>query len=133
MVTAICVHLLQRYSTRKTNADTCAAISCDGLPKAHLGKVLEYIHEYADQNLSLLEMAQQVQMSPYYFSRLFKQSTGQSPHQYLINRRIQQVKRLLATTSLSIADIAAQAGFTDQSHLARHFKRQVGVTPSQFR
>ncbi|WGV26857.1 helix-turn-helix domain-containing protein [Halotia branconii] len=134
MVTAICVHLLQRYSTQKTNADTrTAKLSSDGLSKAHLGTVLEYIHEYADQNLSLLEMAQQVQMSPYYFSRLFKQSTGLSPHQYLIAHRIQQTKRLLTTTKLSIAEIAAQAGFTDQSHLARHFKRQLGVTPSQFR
>jgi AraC family transcriptional regulator len=132
MVTAICVHLSQRYSTQKISAHA-AELSSDGLPKAHLGTVLEYIHEHADQNLSLLEMAQQVQMSPYYFSRLFKQSTGLSPHQYLISHRIQQTKRLLATTKLSIAEIAAQAGFTDQSHLARHFKRQLGVPPSQFR
>ncbi len=132
MVTAICVHLLQRYSTRKTNAHTIEP-SSDGLPKTQLSQVLEYIHEYADQNLSLLEMAQQVQMSPYYFSRLFKQSTGLSPHQYLITHRIEQVKRLLETTKLSIAEIASQAGFADQSHLARHFKRQLGVSPSQFR
>jgi AraC family transcriptional regulator len=78
-------------------------------------------------------MAQEAQMSPYYFSHLFKQSTGLSPHQYLISCRIQQAKQMLTTTALSIAEIAAQAGFVDQSHLARHFKRQFGVPPSQFR
>lgn len=134
MVTAVCVHLLQHYSVQNPEAGTYTAnLSSIGLSKARLSEVLDYIHEYADQNPSLLEMAQQVQMSPYHFSRLFKQSTGQSPHQYLISRRIQQAKQLLTTTELSIAEIAAQVGFTDQSHLARHFKRQMRVTPSQFR
>jgi AraC family transcriptional regulator len=134
MVTAACAHLLQCYSTQSLNANRLAAtLSPDGLSKACLDQVLDYIHKHTDQNLSLAEMAQSVQMSSYHFSRLFKQSTGQSPHQYLISRRVQHVKRLLATTGLSIAEIAAQTGFTDQSHLIRHFKRQVGVTPSQFR
>ena len=129
MATAFSAHLLQHYSTRKPKVKTYSA----GLSKARLGEVLEYIHEHSDQNPSLLEMAQQVQMSPYHFSRLFKQSTGLSPHQYLISHRVQQARRMLTTTALSIAEIAAQAGFTDQSHLARHFKRQLGVAPSQFR
>ena len=129
MATAFSAHLLQHYSTRKPKVKTYSA----GLSKARLGEVLEYIHEHSDQNPSLLEMAKQVQMSPYYFSRLFKQSTGLSPHQYLISHRVQQARRMLTTTALSIAEIAVQAGFTDQSHLARHFKRQLGVAPSQFR
>ena len=133
MVTTICVHLLRRYSIQNPNAGTHAVISSVGLSKAILGEVLEYIHAHTDQNPSLFEMARQVQMSPYHFSRLFKQSTGQSPHQYLIGCRLQQAKRLLVTTGLSIAEIAAQTGFTDQSHFARHFKRQLGVPPSQFR
>ena len=129
MMTAVSAHLLQRYSTRKPNVKTYAV----GLSKTHLRQITEYIHEHYDQNLSLLEMSQQAQMSPYYFSHLFKQSTGLSPHQYLISCRIQQAKRLLTTTALSIAEIAAEVGFVDQSHLARHFRRQFGVPPSQFR
>ena len=129
MATAVSTHLLQQYSTRKPNVKTYPA----GLSKTRLRQVTDYIHERSDQNLSLLEMAQEVQMSSYYFSHLFKQSTGLSPHQYLISCRIQQAKQMLMTTALSIAEIAAQVGFVDQSHLARHFKRQFGVPPSQFR
>ncbi len=129
MATALCAHLLQCYSTRNPSVKAYDG----GLSKARLGKVLEYIHEHSSQNLSLIEMAQQVHMSPYHFSRLFKQSTGLSPHLYLIRRRIQGAKRLLETTALSTAEIAAQAGFADQSHLARHFKREYGVPPSQVR
>jgi AraC family transcriptional regulator len=129
IATALSVHLLQYYSTRNPSVKTYNA----GLSKARLGQVLEFIHEHSNQNLSLIEMAQQVHMSPYHFSRLFKQSTGLSPHLYLINRRNQKAKRLLETTTLSIAEIAAQAGFADQSHFARHFKRQYGMPPSQIR
>lgn len=129
MMTAVSAHLLQQYSTRKPKIKPDSA----SLSKTHLRQITEYIHEHSDRNLSLLEMAQYLQMSPYYFSHLFKQSTGLSPHQYLISCRIQQAKQMLTATTLSIAEIAAQAGFVDQSHLARHFKRQFGVPPSQFR
>lgn len=129
MATAMSAHIVQYYSTQKPKAQNHS----DGLPQARLQQVTEYINAHSAQNPSLMELAETVQMSPYYFSRLFKQSTGLTPHQYLIKHRIEQVKRFLKTTNLSIADIAAQVGFVDQSHLARHFKRQVGVPPSQFR
>lgn len=129
MATAFSAHLLQHYSTRKPKEES----DSQGLSVTRLKQATEYIHEHADQNPSLIEIAQQVSLSPYHFSRLFKQSTGLSPHQYLIDCRITQAKQLLKTTALSISEIAAQSGFTDQSHLARHFKRQFGVPPSQFR
>ena len=77
-------------------------------------------------------MAQQVQMSLYDFSRLFKKSIGLSQHKHLIGYCIQQAERLFMTTALSIAEILAQVGFVDRSHLARHFKRQFGMPHSQF-
>ena len=72
-------------------------------------------------------------MSPSYFSRLFKQSTGYAPHQYVIRCRVERAKKLLLQEKLTIADIAYSLGFAHQSHLNRHFKRLVGVTPKKFR
>jgi AraC family transcriptional regulator len=129
MATALSAHLLQHYSTQKPKI----ASYSDGLSQARLRQVTEYIHQHSAQNPSLMIMAEMVQMSPYYFSRLFKQSTGLTPHQYLLKCRTKDAKRLLKTTNLSIADIAIQLGFVDQSHLNRHFKRHFGVSPSQFR
>jgi AraC family transcriptional regulator len=129
MATAISAHIVQYYSTQKPKIRSYS----DGLPQARLRQASDYINAHSAHNPSLREIAQTVQMSPYYFSRLFKKSTGLTPHQYLIKCRTEQAKRLLKTTNLSIANIAAQVGFVDQSHLTRHFKRQVGVLPSQFR
>lgn len=71
-------------------------------------------------------------MSPNYFSRLFKETTGITPHQYVIRCRVEEAQDLLRQGKLSIAEIATQVGFVDQSHLNRHFKRLVGVTPKTF-
>ncbi|MDJ0597045.1 MAG: helix-turn-helix transcriptional regulator, partial [Pleurocapsa sp. MO_226.B13] len=79
------------------------------------------------------ELAALVQISPSYFSILFKQATGITPHQYVIQCRIERAKELLRQSDLAIADVALRLGFSHQSHLSRHFKRLVGVTPKQFR
>ena len=68
-------------------------------------------------------------MSPYHFMRLFKKSTGKSPHQYVIEARVRKAKDLLATGKLSVCEAAYRVGFVDQSHLTRHFKRIFGLPP----
>lgn len=78
-------------------------------------------------------MAQEVGMSKYYFCRLFKQSTGISPHQYLIQQRLERAKQLLLQSKLSITKIAQTVGFSEQSQLTRHLKRATGLTPKQLR
>ena len=73
-------------------------------------------------------------LSRYHFARQFKAATGLPPHQYVIMRRVERAKELLqAGTALSLAEVAAHVGFSDQSHFSQHFKRLVGVTPGQFR
>jgi AraC family transcriptional regulator len=129
MATALSTHLLQHYSIRKPKIKSYS----DGLSSVQLGQVTEYIHQHLAQNPSLTSMAEIVHMSLFYFSRLFKQSTGLTPHQYLLKCRTDRAKQLLKTTNRSIADIAGQVGFVDQSHLNRHFKRHFGVSPSQLR
>ena len=79
-------------------------------------------------------MAAAAHLSPYHFARQFKAATGLPPHQYVILRRVERAKELLqAGADLSLAEVALRAGFSDQSQFSNHFKRLVGVTPSQFR
>ena len=73
-----------------------------------------------------------VRLSPNSFGWLFQRATGLPPHQFVILRRVERAKHLLQEgTDLSLAEVAAHAGFSDQSQFCRHFKRLVGVTPGQ--
>ncbi len=104
------------------------------LPKGRLHSVVEYVEEHLDAGPSLEQLAAVAHLSPYHFARQFKVATGLPPHQYVITRRVERAKQLLqAGTALSLADVAAHAGFSDQSQFSHHFKRLVGVTPGQFR
>ena len=125
--TALAIHLLRNYCTTKPKLSSCA----DGLSKSVLQQVMEYINEHLHQDVKLIELAAIAQMSPYHFLRLFKQSMGVTPHQYILQRRIEKAKCLLQHGELSIAEVAARVGFCDQSHFTRYFKRIVGVTPKQ--
>ena len=104
------------------------------LSKPRLRAVIDHIHERLDAELSLDHLAAVAHMSPYHFARLFKNSTGLPPHQYVIARRVERAKELLRDRGpLPLAEVAAEAGFSSQSHFTRHFKRIVGVTPQRFR
>ncbi len=129
LINALILHLLEHYSrTRQNSFEPIAG----RLPNYKLQQIIDYIHGYLDSDLSLNELAASIQMSPHYFSRLFKQTTGFTPHQYVINCRIEKAKDLLKQGKLSIAEIAKEVGFVDQSHLHRCFKRKVGITPKSF-
>jgi AraC family transcriptional regulator len=96
--------------------------------------VVAYIEGHLDASLTLEQLAAVARLSPYHFARQFKRATGLPPHQYVILRRVERAKHLLqAGTGLSLAEVAADAGFWDQSQFSSHFKRLVGVTPGQFR
>jgi AraC family transcriptional regulator len=128
MTTALMVHLLQYYSGQQITLPRYSG----GLSKLKLQRIVDYIHAHLDHDLSLKELAAIVQMSAHYFSQLFKQSTGITPHQYVIRCRIERAKELLMQGQLTIADVAKIVGFVDQSHFHRHFKRLVGITPKAF-
>jgi AraC family transcriptional regulator len=101
----------------------------NGISHSRLQQVTDYIQSHLEQDLSLNELSTIAQMSPHYFSQLFKQSTGVTPHQFVIRARVERAKELLISRKWSIAEVAKMVGFVDQSHLHRHCKRLLGVTP----
>ena len=103
------------------------------LPRGRLRAVVEYIEEHLDGSPSLEQMAATAHLSVYHFARQFRAATGLPPHQYVISRRVERAKQLLQEGDLSLAEVAAAAGFADQSKLSHTFKRVVGVSPRQFR
>jgi AraC family transcriptional regulator len=130
LANVLAVHLLRHIVTPRR-----AARGRDGtLSRGRLRAVVGYIEEHLDAGLTLERMAAVVHLSPYHFARQFKAATGLPPHQYVIARRVERAKQLLQrSVDISLAEVAAHAGFSDQSHFSHHFKRMVGVTPAQFR
>ena len=92
---------------------------------------MAHVHDNLAENTSLEELRVHVGLSPFYFSRIFRQYTGLPPHAYRKQQRVQLAKQLLRN-DVPIAQVAAESGFSDQSHLTRHFKQIVGVTPGQY-
>src|SRR6516165_4904738 len=130
LANVLAVHLI-----RHLMAPRPIARGRDGtLPRGRLRAVVEYIEEHLDAGLTLEQMAAAAHLSVYHFARQFKAATGLPPHQYVIRRRVERARQLLqAGTDLSLAEVAACTGFSDQSQFTHHFKRLVGVTPGQFR
>lgn len=126
---ALAVHLIERYST----SSRLIQKPVGGLSYRKLKQVTDYINDNLAQALKLSEIATSIGMSPYHFARLFKQSTGLSPHQYVIQCRIEQAKVLLAENKLPIIEIAYRIGCSSQSNFTALFRKHVGITPKGYR
>lgn len=129
LANALVAHLLRRYSTAGAVVRPTATV----LPMFKLRRATQYINDNLGRDVSLSEIACAVAMSPYHFARVFKQTTGIAPHQYLIGCRIECAKSLLRETDLSITEIAHRIGCTNQSHFSMLFHRATAMTPSMFR
>ena len=103
------------------------------LPACRLHRVVQYIEENLQQPMRLGDLSALVHMSPYHFARLFAGSTGAPPHRFIMRRRIETARALLATDGMRISEIARAVGFCTASHFATTFRRVVGVTPSAYR
>ena len=131
LANVLVVHLIRQMSTRQ-GSNGVSRGSGGRLARHALREVEAYIHAHLDQNIALADLAAVAHLSEFHFARLFKQTTGLPPHQFVIHQRIERAKQLIAARRLSLAQVAIEVGFSDQSQLTRHFKRLVGVTPKRF-
>ena len=113
------------------HADIRHSIKPTGHEKQEIRKLRRYIEERFAENITLDDLAQHVNWSPFYLLRVFRDTVGLPPHAYLTNFRIQQAQALLAAGH-SIVDVTYATGFSNQSHLTRVFKKIIGVTPGQY-
>ena len=103
------------------------------LPAPVLSKIDEYIDANCDQKIGVQELADLANFSMFHFSKVFKETTGLPPHQYVIQHRLDRVRHLLETSKLSLAQIAYEAGFSSQSHMSVTFQQNFGASPGKYR
>jgi AraC-like DNA-binding protein len=103
----------------------------DSLAVSRVKPALNFLAEKYHENVSLMELSAFCGLSEYHFLRTFKKSTGLAPYEYVIATRVEESRKLLSR-GMSIAEAAARTGFCDQSHLNRHFKRILGITPGRY-
>ena len=118
---ALAVHLLRSHSAP-------AEVRL-GLSKAQLRRLTDYVEDHLDQDLSLEKLALVAEVSASHLKTLFKRSMGLPVHAYVIQRRVERAKALLLSGRRSVGEVALEAGFAHQSHLARCMRRILGVTP----
>lgn len=100
------------------------------LAPRHLRRVMDYLNEHYARNIALKELADLVGLSPSYFSEAFKNSTGLPPHRWQMIKRVEKAKQMLSERKLTPAEAAMAAGFSDQAHFTRVFRRFEGITPA---
>lgn len=126
----VAVHLARMHSVQ---ARTGQLPPVPVVSRQRMRQLIDYIEANLHDHLTLEAMAAQVGMSPLYLARAFKTAVGQSPHQYVLMRRIERAKELLRNTDMPLVDVALSVGFSSQSHLSHWMHRQTGVSPAAYR
>ncbi|MCL2898661.1 helix-turn-helix domain-containing protein [Brenneria tiliae] len=127
--TLLMIHVLRRYTQLRWALPEVRG----GLAPAVLRRVKEWIEIRIGAPLTLSELAAEAGLSEFHFARMFRQSEGMAPHQYVLQRRLAKADEMLRCGTLSITDIALACGFSSASHLSHRFKRAFGITPSALR
>ncbi len=104
-----------------------------GLGAARLRKIAELVHARIEDELTLVEMAESVELSPAHFSRMFRKSTGETPHQFVLRNRMERAKEMLRAPEARVLDVAVACGFKTQQHFARVFRHVCGISPREYR
>lgn len=126
---AVAVHLARSYGV----TDEESHGSSPSLPGHKLRQITNWMSEHAAEDFSLDRLAAQAGLSRFHFQRLFKAATGVAPSRYHINLRMEEARRLLRETKMSVVDVALEVGYTNPSHFAQLFRRETGLSPSDYR
>ena len=130
---ALVSYFVARYGGASRSPATPSKGSPGRLSTAHQSRILCYIESRLGENISLRQLAERVGASPAHFMRLFTRTFAQSPHQFVLNQRIERAKGLLLLQHHSLAEISMACGFRSQSHFGVAFRQRTGMTPHQFR
>jgi AraC family transcriptional regulator len=133
LTNSLAFHLVRNYSVTPSDASSNTHVYSGGLTPRQLQRAIEYINSHLDQSISLVEIANAVEISSSHFARAFKRSTGIPPHKYLTQQRVEQAKTLLANSKLSLAEIAFHLGFSSQGHFTTVFRQWTEMTPNFYR
>ncbi|MBV9959535.1 MAG: helix-turn-helix domain-containing protein, partial [Acidobacteria bacterium] len=126
---AISIHLARSYGVTDEESHS----SSPSLPGYKLRQLTDWMNEHMAEEFSLERLAEQAGLSRFHFQRLFKSATGISPSRYHINLRLNEARRLLRETKMSVVDVALEVGYTNPSHFAQLFRRETGLSPSDYR
>jgi AraC family transcriptional regulator len=125
----LAVHLLRQDTAAVEKSQASTAL----LTRHQMQRVTDFILAHLGQDLSLELLAQQTGLSPFHFARVFRRTTGESPHQFVLHRRVELARQLLRETDAPLAQVAQESGFASQSHLTHVFTRHLGLTPRAYR
>ncbi|WP_448624365.1 helix-turn-helix domain-containing protein [Geodermatophilus sp. URMC 64] len=109
---------------------------CSGTGGLSLGQeraVRDYVHEHLAETISLDDLAGVTGLSRFSFARKFRETSGTTPHGFVLRQRVERARTMLERTDIPLPDVAAGCGFADQSHMTREFKKRLGVTPGRYR
>jgi AraC family transcriptional regulator len=126
---ALAVALVKGYGVQRRSVQTHRG----GLGSARLRRIKEFVDARIEDELTLCEMAQAVELSPAHFSRMFRKSTGETPHQFFLRQRVERAKEMLRSADARVLDVAVACGFKSQQHFAQAFRNVCGASPTEYR
>lgn len=123
------VKLIQKYAIREQEE----LLEINKLSANRYKKVLQFVKAHFAEPITVNDLAEKAAMSPQHFSKVFKETIGRGPIQYIQEHRVEESKRLLSQSNLSLVEVAERCGFSDQAHFSRLFKKYTAQTPKRYR
>ncbi|MEL6466684.1 MAG: AraC family transcriptional regulator [Pseudomonadota bacterium] len=131
--TMLSLHLLRAYTSAPLDPAPANTPGTADLQDKLVAKAQSFLKSHTDEDIGIADVAHHLSVSRFHLARVFKARTGQTMHQFLLDKRVDQACALLRDTNLSIADIAYACGFSSQSHMTTVFGKRKGTSPGRYR